>query len=210
MPHVPVSTEGRIFVRRFLAERCLREPEVSMATLHAALLPYAKDYGRKTGTGRERAVARLTVAAARHGGVRVEPMPPGIVAVAFRQWHAMAPVSGEERAEFLPPDPAFDDAVGASLGVVSLMRGSGANTYRAPGPLMIAPHALGRLHDRHGARTVDEALGALDALYRLLLTVPEAMAVRWGLERVLAEGGRSRTLLPGPRGGAWPRWCSAC
>jgi hypothetical protein len=115
----------------------------------------------------------------------------------------MAPVSGEERAEFLPPDPAFEDAVGASLGVVSLMRGSGANTYRAPGPLMIAPHALGRLHDRHGARTVDEALGALDALYRLLLTVPEAMAVRWGLERVLAEGGRGRTLLPGPRGGAW-------
>lgn len=195
----PASSEARAFVRQFLAA-C--PAPASPKAVMAAMIGYRGVTRTKPGSAeRLRIEPRLDAAMGRIGMRRTKPMPDGWErAIAFHGWCAMSPHDPAYRAEDFPPDPQFEDAVGAQLMVGGIMANGGA-LVASPGPIVVGPHALSRLFDRRGARTIDEGRAALEALYATLRSMCELLPARWALERIAQRD--PSAIIPGPRGGAW-------
>jgi hypothetical protein len=154
---------------------------------------------KRRSVGRERLAVRLTAEMNRISLRPSIPLPHGRDLLAFHAWVAMTPLNATEA---IKPDPQFDNAIGIQIVSAALIR-ERREVHRlcAPGPIIIGPHALSRLFDRHGARTVADAMEALEALYRLVLRLGEREPLHWAIAGALHR--EARVLLPGPCGGAW-------
>ena len=187
----PVDAEARGLA--YAAARQVNAPvNAGWPTLSDSL---AADAVRKTGTGRERARARIDTELGALW-LRIINAPD------YVGWRRLAGSLTGTFKDGLMPDPAFDQSYTLEVLDLAVTRAGWAFT---PGCLTVSVHALGRLVQRGRVRATSGLQAAVLELHDTLLQMPEATACSMINERLAINPHEHRAdvLLPGPAGGAW-------